>query len=249
MGFYDARHYQVDGYTAETSILGDLTAFDVGALVELYVLDLTSLGDTVYYFHCGLNEKMVPVVWQGVTYQPLPIEATGFDRNGAGAPARPKLQVANAQGFISSYVMGFNQLLGAKVIRKRTLLKYLDAVNFTSGVNPTADPEQFLPDDVYFIAQKTSENLLYCEFELSSALDLTGVQLPRRQVIANICPWKYRGEACGYTGTAYFDQSDNPVALASADVCAKRLTSCKKRWGVNVDLPYGGFPAAALITS
>jgi len=31
------------------------------------------------------------------------------------------------------------------------------------------------------------------------------------------------------------------------DVCGKRVSSCEVRFGTNAELPFGGFPAAALI--
>jgi hypothetical protein len=38
---------------------------------------------------------------------------------------------------------------------------------------------------------------------------LVGVVLPRRQIIANVCQWKYRGAECGYTGPPVADANDN----------------------------------------
>ena len=85
------------------------------------------------------------------------------------------------------------------------------------------------------------------EFELAASFDLEGVTLPRRQIVQNVCPWRYRGSECGYTGTAYLDANDQAVASSSLDVCGKRLSSCKARFGQNAELPFGGFPAAGLI--
>ena len=79
------------------------------------------------------------------------------------------------------------------------------------------------------------------------AFDLEGVSLPRRQIVQNVCPWQYRGAECGYTGTAYFNANDETVSSRAQDACGKRLVSCQKRFGVNAELPFGGFPAAGLI--
>jgi hypothetical protein len=68
----------------------------------------------------------------------------------------------------------------------------------------------------------------YVEFELSSVLDLMGVQLPYRQIIKNSCPWKYRGTECGYTGP-YFDKNNQQTSLAGADYCTKRYDACNAR--------------------
>jgi lambda family phage minor tail protein L len=157
------------------------------------------------------------------------------------------MRVSNVIGIITALVLAYDDLLGAKVTRKRTMSKYLDAVNFTGGVNPDADPDAEFPDDIYFIEHKVNENKYMVEFELSASFDVQGVKLPRRQIIQNICPWKYRGAECGYTGTNYFDSNDVAVGSSSLDVCGKRLTSCEARFGTNAELPYGGFPAAGLV--
>ena len=80
------------------------------------------------------------------------------------------------------------------------------------------------------------------EFELAAVFDLAGVRAPKRQCIANLCPWTYRSAECGYTGTNYFDAADQPVLSAAGDVCGKRLNSCHLRFGQNAELPFGGFP-------
>jgi lambda family phage minor tail protein L len=125
-------------------------------------------------------------------------------------------------------------------------MKYLDAVNFTSG-NPLADPNVHFPDEIWTVDRKAAENGVFIEFELSAAFDISGVMLPRRQCIQNMCTWKYRGPECGYTGLNYYDKFDQPVGSLAQDVCAKKLSSCEVRFGVNNPLPYGGFPGVGLI--
>lgn len=215
------------------------------ARVELFELDMnvtTSGGKK--YFHAGTNELGVPVVWQGVEYQPWPIIAEGFDKSGQGKLPRPKIQVSNLNGLISAEVMANDDLLGCRVIRRATHARFLDAVNFPNG-NPTADPSQHFPDEVWYIDQKTSENRLMVEFELASPFDLMGVQLPNRQILKNSCCWAYRGAECGYTGP-YFDRTDAPTSMASADCCSKRISGCeaRKKYFANGIIPFGGFPGA-----
>lgn len=117
--------------------------------------------------------------------------------------------------------------------------------------NPDADPTEEMPQEVWYIEQKIDETNESVTFELSSALDFGDVQLPRRQIVANVCMWLtiggYRGPYCGYTGSAYFDKDDNPVADPALDRCGGRVNSCKCRFGENNPLPYGSFPAADLI--
>ncbi len=84
------------------------------------------------------------------------------------------------------------------------------------------------------------------EFELAASFDLEGVHLPRRQIVQNVCPWRYRSSECGYTGTSYFDANDQRVAAKSQDICGTRLSSSQASFGQNDELPFGGFPAAGL---
>jgi lambda family phage minor tail protein L len=215
------------------------------ALVELFEIDTTVIGGTDhFYFHAGTNKLNGPVVWQGITYNPWPIEAEGFDKTVKGALPRPRVRVANALGAISAVVMQWNDLVGARVTRRQTFSQYLDAVNFPGGVNATADPGQFLPDDVFYVERKIQENKVIVEFELASAMDLQDQRLPNRMITADYCWWQYRGEGCGYAGTAYFNALDQSVSSASQDICSQTPTGCKKRFGERALLPFGGFPGA-----
>jgi lambda family phage minor tail protein L len=232
--------------TAPEAITVEIQKLEPSAIVEMFEVDATAFGGDMLRFHAGTNQLRQNLVWQGETYSPFPIQASGFDYSGNGQLPRPKLAVANVTGAITLLVLTYDDLLGAKVTRKRTLLKYLDAVNFPGGTNPTADPAAEFGDEIFFVDRKTSENRDIVEFELAAAFDVAGVRLPRRQVIQNVCTWKYRGGECGYTGTAYFNADDQSVATVGLDVCGKRLSSCKARFGANEPLPFGSFPAAGL---
>lgn len=215
-----------------------LQRLDVGALIELFELDVTSIGgEDIFYFHAGTDELLAPIVWQGNTYQPWPVMAEGFEVSTRGTLPRPTIRIANVTSLISAAVMEFDDLVGAKVTRRRTFAQYLDG-------QPTEDPDQHLDDDVYFIERKISENKAVVQFELASALDLEGVQLPFRVITINSCSWKYRGAGCGYAGDDYFDVHDQPVGSLGLDVCSKKVSGCKARFGARAVLPYGGFPAA-----
>ena len=229
------------------TIASELQKFAPSAEIELFEIDATTVGGALYRFHPGKNGLNANIVWQGNTFTPFPIEAEGFEWSGRGQLPRPKVRVSNVLGTISALVIAYQDLAGVKVTRIRTLAKYLDAVNFPGSSNPTADSTAEYPRDVYFIDRKSAETREMVEFELSSAADLAGVMLPRRQIIQNYCPWKYRGAECGYTGTSYFDTNDASVGSLALDVCGKRITSCRARFGSNAAIPYGGFPAAGMV--
>lgn len=233
--------------TFPVEITSELQKLAPSSIIELYQLDATIFGGDIYYFHAGTNGLKQNIVWQGQEYVAFPVQISGFEFTAGGQLPRPKMVVANVTGIITALVLAYDDLLGAKVTRKRTMAKYLDAVNFAGGVNPDADSDAEFPNDIYFIESKVNESKNAVEFELCASFDVQGVMLPRRQIIQNICPWKYRGTECGYTGTNYFDTADNSVASISLDVCGKRLSSCEARFGVNSELPFGGFPAAGLL--
>lgn len=226
------------------SVATEIQSLSPSAIVELFEIDATHLqGGSILRFHAGTNGLQQPVVWRGDEYIALPIEAEGFDVSSQGTLPRPKMRVANVRGIFSAISAENDDLVGRKITRHRTFVRFLDAVNFPGGVNPDADPFQHLPDDSYFVEQKTSENRYIIEWELASAFDLFGVSLPRRQIIQNTCMWRYRGPECSYTGTTYLDANDIATTIEN-DVCGKRLSSCRLRFGDGAILPYGGFPGA-----
>lgn len=198
------------------------------AIIELFELHLRQDlhgSDEIVRFHAGANEKSTTgdVYWQGQPYQALPVQAEGFEYNGTGQLPRPTLRVSNLLGTISALLLGVNtitpgnDLTGAKVIRIRTLSRFLDPANFTGNVNPYGTPaNEEMPREVYYIDRKSAENRELVEFELAAVFDLAGVRAPKRQVIANICQWKYRGAECGYTGANYFDEYDNALGATPA---------------------------------
>ena len=229
------------------TIESDIQKLDPGKIIVLYVLDATVLGGAINRFHSGANEINASVVWQANTYQPWPIIAEGFDKTTKGKSPRPRLKVANPGGVITDIAALYQDLVDASLTRKRTFVKYLDAVNFPGGVNPDADPNVEFPDDVFSVNRKVADNKKFIEFELSAACDVSGVKLPRRQVVQNICQWVYRSSECSYAGGAVAKLDDTPTADPNLDKCGKRLASCELRFGENQPLPFGAFPGVGLI--
>ncbi len=228
------------------AISSEIQKLAPSAVIELFILDLSLFSQGMIYFHAGTNALQQKLVWQGNAYEAFPIQIDGFEFNGNGQIPRPKLKVANVTGSITALVLTYQDLVGAKITRKRTLAKFLDAANFSGGVNHSADPSAEFADDIYYIDRKSRETRDVIEFELAASFDLEGVNLPRRQIVQNVCPWRYRSSECSYTGTKYFDASDRTVTSSTQDICGKRLSSCQVRFGQNAELPFGGFPAAGL---
>lgn len=229
------------------TIRAEIQKLEPSALVEMFVLDATIVGGDILYFHSGVNILNNTIHWQGIEYTRYPVQATGFEWTSKGKLPRPTMRVSNISGVLGAYLKDYEALIGCTVTRKRTLVKYLDGSNFPGGINATADPTAHFNDEIYYIDRKAQENKIYIEFELAASFDVTGVMLPRRQVIQNVCPWAYRGAECGYAGPPVADATDHPTTDPGSDACGKRLKSCELRFGAKKPLPYGGYPGAGLM--
>ena len=419
-----------------SGVAADIQRLDPGTIIDLFELDATSLGGDKLLFHAGVSELGNDVVWQGTPYVRLPIEMEGFEMRSTGVAPRPTLRAANVGGLLGRVAYLCDDLVCAKITRKRTFLRYLDAVNFArnnylqwsedfansvwlkyrvnvasgfadavggmsawaltedttsanshyldqrpfigsigsnafyfavdmkangrntarlyffsspttasyaagtvdlnnkafssawalagailhdsgavdlgngwarywivasfntetdtgiywrvrmennagattydgdgvSGVliarpqaaisatpipyqetgltqNPTADPTVCFDDEVYYVDRKVNENRLMIEWELVSAMDLAGVKLPKRQIIANLCPWRYRGGECNYTGGPVAEGNGAYTSDPAKDACGKRLSDCRLRFTGTQVVRFGGYPAAGLTTS
>lgn len=227
-------------------IRADVSGLAPQQLIELFEWDDTVIGgsNVVHWFN-GTGYNQAPITWQGVIYEPFPVQAEGFEYTSTGTLPRPTLKVSNIGGYIGEYLRSLSGALRSKVTRRRTLGKYLDAVNFPDG-NPTADPSQHMPDEIFYVARKANENPIFVEVELAVAFDAEGIKLPRRQVIAGTCQWLYRGPECGYTGPPVQDIQGLPTSNPDLDRCRKTLAACKARFGEWGILPTSAFPASLL---
>lgn len=225
-------------------IYADVQKLELGERVELFEMDASLIGGDVLLFHG--YEQLGSIWFGGEEYSAWPIQAEGFAKTSEGQQPTPKLSVGNVDQTIGALCDYLDDLVGALVIRRVTLGKFLDARNYPGG-NPEADPEEQFDPDVWRVEQKLTDNGEIIEFELSNPLDMDGEQIPRRQVIANVCTWKYRGTECGWTGVVFYDRNDNLVADASQDRCGKRLSSCQCRFGRYEEIPVGTFPAADIV--
>jgi lambda family phage minor tail protein L len=236
-------------WAAISSVYEELAVLGPNAIIELFELQLdTTLhgASTTYYWHNGVNAAVTGnIVFASNTYVRLPVEATGFDYTSSGSLPRPTLRISNLFSDMTTLLLLVNattpgnDLGGATVRRIRTLKKFLDG-------EAAADPNARFPTEIWYVDRKSNENRDLVEFELASKFDLAGVMLPQRQIIANVCQWKYRGAECGYTGSNYWNANDQVVGTLAADVCGKRVESCKLRFGATAELPFGSFPGAGL---
>ena len=205
----------------------ELMSLQPGSLLSLYRLYPDYISKPNYFF--DVHDGSVfgkGVVWQGITYQPMGIEAEGFETNANGRLNRPKIRISNNDYFVTNIAQNNNDLKNAKVIRKRVFVKFLDDINFDGG-NPfgEADASAELFNEEYLVSQKIQENKSFVELELTSPLDLDEFEVNNRRIFARYCYWKYRGEGCGYQGppkqkadgTVFVDTQENTLGVIGGD--------------------------------
>jgi lambda family phage minor tail protein L len=160
----------------------DIHLSSPGAIIELYMLDASSVGQGVFYFSPHSNEKGTGVVWAGNTYAGIPVVGDGWTKSTNGSAPRPTITVDNTQRAMQVAVIAAGDLVGCPLTRTRVFARYLDAANFYAG-NAAADTTQILSTDKFLINRKISHNNTAIQWELCWNIDKPGVRLPRRQVL------------------------------------------------------------------
>lgn len=224
-------------FTGSAGVIGQVT-FDctTGAVISANNVNryiVQKLGDGGWWL--VLINSTVPGVGKvNLTVQGASGGSTTYAGNTANSVTVGRTQVSTSQSVPVQ-------------LDRRDGMPVLPYQRIDAGYNPCpdADPTRYLPDETFFVERKVAEDEVSVEFELSSAIDLEGLKLPRRVITVGFCSWDdYRGEGCGYTGTAYFDANDNPVTTLAADICSRSVNGCKCRFGAKSPIPFGGFPAA-----
>ena len=151
--------------------------------------------------------------FDGKVFEPFPIEAEGFAMSSKGTLPRPILTISNVNlafaaqnivpvtaggtappvGTMSAIMLELNKVtvgndfIGSTFVRIRTLAKFLPDQNFGTP-NPTADPNQKFPEDIFLIVRKVVENQEIVQFECAMQNDNFGFKLPRRQILPSEFP-------------------------------------------------------------
>jgi lambda family phage minor tail protein L len=204
--------------------------------VELFeIREFDPLSPNEVFRFCSLTT----VNWQGQQYSGLPCEGTGFELTTQSFP-RPKLAIGNFElpgtGInFSAVAAQFNDFIGAQIIRRTTLEKYLDGL-------PTADAYQELDVSYWRVEQKINDDEEVLQWELSF-LGLEQTELPRRSIFTNHCSWEYRDDRCGYTGAPVAKLDNTPTTDPLLDRCGRNRAACALRFGNGVRR-FGGFPGA-----
>lgn len=229
---YVVTGYWNSGYTDTESsdgITSDLQGISPTAIIELFQLELNLKQhgvDRTEYFSGLTQGGLQAITFGGQLYTAIPLEADGFSYSGQGSLPRPTIRISNIKRTITGLIATLpNGLEGAKVTRIRTLVRYIDGINFpvasaylltedgsfilaeddsfietdSNGANPFGAPDStaIFPKEIYYVDRKSAENQTLIEFELASAFDLAGIRAPKRQCISR-CQWVYKSDECGY---------------------------------------------------
>lgn len=207
-------------------IIAETQKLAADAEIELFVLDATKLGGSVYRFHNQPVGGSGVITFDGQDYQAMPIEASGFGFNGTDQPSTPTIRIASLSGAITALVEQYNDLEEAQLTRIRTYRKHL-----ADGSDP--DGTARFAEDIFFVSRKAGQNRRYVEFELGNSLDVDGVQAPRRLIVPR-CQAQFKdGVNCPYVG--------------AGTTCAKTVAACQTYFGAGAALPFLGFPGVERI--
>jgi phage-related protein len=128
-----------------------------------------------------------------------------------------------AWNYAGEATFDYEDLVGARVVRRKTLEKHL------------ANGYEF-PKASYVVDRIASRDNTTIQLELASPYDLAGIRLPSRNVIGKYCPWVYKGHsqfptksACdwkdsdqieddlGSTYSFFFNENNEPIIDAAID--------------------------------
>ena len=165
------------------------------AFINLFELEYNDAGDKKYFVRSGeadnstLHFRDYDSPGTIREYEILPISIEDLQHTSTGPSTRPILRVANVLNTFETAVgVNLDNLLGKKLIRRRTLKKYLD-----NGSGNSSNPATEFPRQVYIIDRIETRNALEVAFELTTPFEVEGLTLPYRQVGHNACSWIYQG--------------------------------------------------------
>lgn len=234
----------------------------------------TTSGKTIIRFHNNIKLFRSSIFFDSKEYFAAPIQIDGYQISAKGSPPRPRMSIAidpeglpqeikNRITFIKTAIRDLDDLVGSKVTRIRTFVKYIDNSNFydangnllTNLVKPPQgfDPDSnaYFPPDIYFVDRKSSETKNSLELELASPFDTQDLKLPGRVVNDFNCPWTYRGEGCCYEWTQQKNSADSVYSKSndSSNTHENSHLDCKTTPNPipngNVSNPNGAAPPVA----
>jgi lambda family phage minor tail protein L len=147
-------------------------------LVDLYILDCSSFGGSVYHFANTTYSDGSFLSWGGQTYVLLPIgiDNTEFKADGSELP-QATVTVSGVGGELLAPIVALGDLVGATLSHYQTKVSYLDG-----QANP--DTTQYIGPRVWRVVQKSQEQSgVSISWTLASPIDIPGQKFPIRQIL------------------------------------------------------------------
>lgn len=207
--------------------------------------------DPILYF-CNSGDVTVG----GRLYEGFPVELTGLEFEGGGAPARPTLRIGAIPLEFQGMIRALDYLLGAKLTISRIFSEHVHDESLIFG-------------SATFVLDRLSEmSKTTVSWELRSILDFDGHKLPKSFVNRDYCPftvrkwigptdedwatytptdedWEMTQAVCPYSGPTIFDEDGNETNDPTKEHFARTLEKCCQLRYTNLrDMPFGGFPGA-----
>lgn len=210
------KNLQVEASSLTPSTVVDLFEIDLFTPAQERGITLNE-NERYFRFHNQVKLLTTSIFWRGKEYIMAPVDANGFQKTSEGALPTPKLSITvNETGIpllalLKEKIRLLGDLVGCKLIRYRTFAAFLTSTNFNVHNEPSnlqTDEYAEFPPEIWYFNRKIRENRLIIEYELNSILDVAGIRLPRRQMIAQRCVHTYRGEGCLYE---YGDPDKNRI--------------------------------------
>lgn len=183
-------------------------------------------------------DKMIVI--GGERYYCTGIAASGVERTVGSVPT------IRLEARLTEYLRARKDIVfvrGTCVMRFITDARAADKVNWADDSNPyTSDGEPARVNhrtDSWIITRISEETQYDLSAEMQNEQAFWNSIV--RPDLRGRCYHKYRGDACGYSGTNYWDVNNNPVSTAAEDVCALSIKACELRFPTG-SLPYGGLP-------
>lgn len=230
---------------------------DPGALIDLYIVDLSTIGIPVQLYFQSSSPLGTSLWFGGKEYVSRGIVISGFERSSQDVPPEPTLVISNVDKGGYALLETYGELLGAKITRLQTYDIFLDRLADGVTANPQADSTAQHFPEIWYIEQKEGSDNEIIKWRLSSILDLRGKKVPNRLVLKDICQRNYRAYdaatgtfkyapqcACPYADAKYFKRDGTVTTNPALDDCTKDFKGCALRYP-NQPLPGWFFPGVS----
>ena len=223
------------------SMQSESQRLDKDATVEMFELTTPS-GARLFMFNGAQSGE--PVTFAGNTYEAIPCRLSGVEFDGQGQLPQPTFEVSARGVALRGQIISENALVGATLVHRVTLAKFLGDVIAVSEYDPA----------VWTISQMSSLAGGTASFKLRAEIDQPNKKVPARQC-RRTCTHRYRvwdaaankwrydsADPCPYAGEAMFNIAGDAVSDPAEDVCSLQYkTGCRKRYGYEPN-PFSGAP-------